>query len=86
MYPYIIRPHRSNMHVDAAYCYLLTSVVCRSVGRSVTPVSPSKTAELIEVPFALSARVGPGNRVLDEGPDLPWEGEILRGKGRPIVK
>jgi len=24
--------------------------------------------------------------VLDEGPDPPWEGEILRGKGRPIVK
>jgi len=30
--------------------------------------------------------VGPGNRVLDGGPDPPWKGAILRGKGRPIVK
>ena len=28
----------------------------------------------------------PGNHVLDGGPDPPWEGVILRGKGRPIVK
>jgi len=30
--------------------------------------------------------VGPGNHVLDEGPDPPWGGVILRGEGRPIVK
>jgi len=30
--------------------------------------------------------VGPGNHVLDGGPDPPWEGAILRGKGCPIVK
>jgi len=30
--------------------------------------------------------VGPGNRVLDGGPDPPWEGAILRGKRHPVVK
>ena len=30
--------------------------------------------------------MGTRNHVLDGGPDPPWEGEILRGKGRPIVK
>jgi len=31
--------------------------------------------------------MGTGNRVLDGGPDPPWEGAILRaGKKRPIVK
>jgi len=28
--------------------------------------------------------VGPKKHVLDEGPDPPWEGAILRGKGRPV--
>jgi len=28
----IIRPHRSTMYVDAAYCYRPSSMVCRSVG------------------------------------------------------
>jgi len=41
-------------------------------------------AEPIEVSFRLSTRVGPGNHVLDRGPDPTWEGEILRG--HPIVK
>jgi len=31
----IIRPHRSTTYVDAAYCYRPSSVVCRSVCRSV---------------------------------------------------
>jgi len=31
----IIRPHRSTTYVDAAYCYLPSSVVCRSVCLSV---------------------------------------------------
>jgi len=30
--------------------------------------------------------VGPGNHVLDGGLDPPWEGAILSGEGRPIVK
>ena len=50
-------------YVDAAYCYR-PSVVCRSVGRSVTLVSPAKTAEPIEMLFGLRTRVGQGNHVL----------------------
>jgi len=49
-------------------------------------VSCAKTAELIEILFGLWARMDPRNRVLDRGPDPPWEGAILRGKGWPIVK
>jgi len=56
-----------NAYVDAVYCYRPSSVV--SVGRSVTLASPGKTAEPIEMPFGLRTRVGPGNRVLDCGPD-----------------
>jgi len=36
--------------------------------------------------FGLRIWVGPGNHVLDGGPDPPWEGAILGDKGRPIVK
>ena len=50
-------------------------MVCRSVGlsvcQSVTLVSPAKTAEPIEMLFGLRTPVGPGNHVLDGGPDLP---------------
>jgi len=50
-----------------------------SVGLSVTLVIPAKTAEPIEIPFGLSTWVqGPGNHVLDEGPDTSSEGAILR--------
>ena len=77
------RPHRSTTYVYAAYCYQPSSVVCRSVCRSATLVSPTKTAEPIELPFRLWAPVSPGNHV---GPDPPWEGTILRGEGTPIVK
>jgi len=52
--------------------------VCLFVGMSVTPVSPAKTAEPIEMPFGLRTRVGPVNQILDGGTDLPWEGAILR--------
>jgi len=48
------------VHVDAVYCYRPSSVVCLSVGRSVTLVSPAKTAEPIEMPFGLRIRVGQG--------------------------
>ena len=47
--------------------------VAWSVGLSVTLVNPAKTVEPIEMPFELRTRVG------------PWEGAILRGKGRPTV-
>jgi len=50
-------------------------------------VSPAKTAELIEMPFGLRTRVGPGNHVLDGGPDLPMgRGNFEGGKRRPVVK
>jgi len=52
-------------------------VVCRSVSRSVTLVSPAKTAAPIELPFGLTTWVDPGNHVLDGGPDPPWEGAIF---------
>ena len=59
----IFRPHRGRptMYVDAAYCYGPSSVVCLSVGPSVTVVSPAKTAQPIEMPFGLRTRVGPRN-------------------------
>jgi len=41
----------STTYVDAAYCYRPSSVVCRSVGRSLTLVSLAKTAEPIDLPF-----------------------------------
>ena len=30
--------------------------------------------------------MGPGNHVLDRGPDPPWEGAVLRGKGASHCK
>jgi len=48
--------------------------VSLSVGLSVTLVSPAKTTAPIELPFELRTWVGPGNHVLDGGPDPPWEG------------
>ena len=47
--------------------------VCLSVCLCVTLVSPAKTAELIEMSFALRTRVSLGNDVLDVGIDPPHE-------------
>ena len=44
----------------------------------------AKTAELIEMPFGLWARMGPRNRVLDGGPDPTWEGSILGERGTQL--
>jgi len=49
-------------------------------------MSPAKTAEPIEMPFGLRTLVSLGNDALDGDPDPPWGWEILRVKGRPIVK
>jgi len=58
-----------------------------SVGLSVTLVSPAKMDEPIELPFGLRTWVGPGNHVLDGGPDPSMErGKFLGENGRPIVK
>ena len=48
-------------------------------------VSPANTAELIEMPSGLWNRVSQNKRIR-YGPRPPWEGAILRGKWRPIVK
>jgi len=72
----IIRPRRSTTYVDAVYCYRPSSVVCRSVCLSVTLVSPAKTAEPMEMSFRLRTRVGPGNHVLDGGPDPHGKGQF----------
>ena len=83
----IIRLHRS-ITCHAAYCYRLSSVVCRSLCLSVnllvTPVSPTKTIAPIEMPFELRTRVGPGNHVLDGGPDPHGKGQYWGGKWRPM--
>ena len=79
----IFRPHRSTTYVDAVYCYRLSSVVCRSVCRSVTVVSPAKTAHPIKMPFGLRTWVVPRNHVLDVGPDRPIGRAIFRVKDMP---
>jgi len=38
---------------------IVTDRVALSIVQSVTLVSPAKTAEVIEIPFALRTRVGP---------------------------
>jgi len=67
-------PHRPfYVSIDVAYCYLPSSVVCGSVGWSITLVSPTKTAGAIEIPFGLRTRVGPRKHVLDEA-QIPMRG------------
>jgi len=58
---------------------------CKVQGHSA--VICTKTAEPVEMPFGLWARIGPVNHVLDAGSEFrsPWEGAIL-GNGLPIVK
>jgi len=86
------------LHIDncQSYCYIAvlrtstrsrpSSTVCQSICRSVTLLSPAKTAEPTEMPFGLRTRVGPGNHVLDGGPDPSWERAILREgeRGGPL--
>jgi len=79
----IIRPHHSTTYVDAAYCYRPSSVACWSVYHS---YEPRKTAEPIEMPFGLWARLDSTNHVLDAVQIPVWKGAIFRGKGRPIIK
>jgi len=56
-------------YIDVTCCYRPSSVVCQSGGLSVTLVSPAKMAEPIEILLGLRTLVGPGNHVLDGGPD-----------------
>ena len=59
--------------------------VCLSVCHTSEVVSPAKTAEPFEMSFELSTLVGPGNHILDGGPDFPWE-EAIFGKGASHCK
>jgi len=47
-------------------------------------VNCAKTAEPIEMPFALWTRVGPRKHVLD-GPRSPWEGAVIRERACPVM-
>jgi len=58
----------------------------RGLSRSVTVVSPAKTAEPIEMPFGFRTWVGQRNHVIDGRPDAPWKGAILRVEERPNCK
>ena len=60
---------------------IVTDPVAWSVGLS---HCRAKTAEPIEMLFGLRTLVGPGNHVLDGGPNPPWEGAIFGGKGRSL--
>jgi len=60
---------------------IVTDRVAWSVGRSVTLVSPAKTAEPIEMPFGLWLWMVPRNHKLDGGPDPLWEGAISGERG-----
>jgi len=73
-------------YVDAVYYYRPSSMVCRLVGRSVTLVNPSKTAELIEMPFGLRTRVGSGNHAgLFDGIQVPHGKSNFEGeRGVPL--
>jgi len=69
-------------YTDAAYGYWPSNVFCRSV----TLVSPAKTAKPIQMPFGLRIQVSPGNHVLDGGPGPHIARGNFEGKGHPIVK
>ena len=56
------------------------------VCRAVTLVSPVETAEAIEMPLGLWARIGPRSNVLDGATDPPMGRGNFGGKERPIVK
>jgi len=58
------------MNVSTYMRPIVTDGVAWSVCRSVTIVSPAKTAEPIEMPFGLWTWMDPGNHVLDGGPEL----------------
>jgi len=53
---------------------------CLSVCRSITLVSPAKTAVPIEMLFGLRTRVGPRSHVLDRRPDPHGKGNFDGGR------
>jgi len=76
----IIRPHCSIRSVDVACCYRPSNMVCRW---SVCHTSePAKTAEPIEMPFRLWARMCPRNHGL-HGVQIPMGRGNFGEKGCP---
>jgi len=63
---------------------VVTERVVWSVGRSLTVVSPAKTAEPIEMSFGLRSREGPSNHVLDWCSDDPMRGAVLGERGTRV--
>ena len=57
-----------------AYCYRRSSMVCLSIGLSVTIASPAETAEPIEITLGMLSVVGPWKHVLDGSPDTHAQG------------
>jgi len=63
---------------------VVTNQVAWSVSQSITQLSPTETAELIEMPFGLRIQVGPGNHALDGGPDPTMGRGNFGGKKSPL--
>jgi len=63
----------SQYHICRCGLLLPTEYRGLSVCLCVTLVYPAKMTEPIEMPFGLRTWMGPGNHVLDGGPDPPWE-------------
>jgi len=75
----VIRPHRRTTYVDAAYSYRPSSVVCLSVWHT---SEPCKNGCTDRAAVGLRTWVGPGNHVLDGGPDPPMgRGNFFFGGG-----
>jgi len=73
-------------YLHAAYCYPPSSVVCRSICRSVSlSYEACKNAVAIEMPFKLRTWVGQMNHVLHGCPLQIWQ-ILSGGEGRTIVK
>jgi len=64
---------------------IVTDRVAWSVCRSVTFVSPAKTAEVIEMPFGLWTRLGLRNHVFD-GVQIPLRRVNFEGQGSAHCK
>ena len=55
--------------------------VCVSLCVSVTGMYPAKMAGPVEMPFGMWHGVGPGNHILDGGPDSLGMGQFWDGEG-----
>jgi len=78
----IIRPHRSTTYVDVAYSYRPISVICRSVCHTGEPCKNGCTNGAAVWVEDLG---GPGNHVLDGGPDPPMGSSKFLGRmGVPL--